>query len=275
MSLLYPNFLIVGVMKAATTTLSDSLGTHPNIHIPPDEIHFFDKEDAYQKGINYYQSFFKPEPGEYRVGEKTPTYSYYQPSARRIAEFNPEMKLIWIFRNPILRAYSHYWYFIQNGQERYSFEKAIDLEPLRKHKNIGHTYLDRGIYICQIERFLQYFPRENMLFLLYEDFRENPSQAIKECLKFLELPANLNLNGHQNSRNITHLPRSVTLQWLAYTCFYQRFKPGYKIVKRLNIRRDRGYPPLSVETKLRLSRFYQPYNIRFAKITGLDISSWQ
>lgn len=270
-----PNFLIVGVMKAATTTLSDYLNLHPNIHIPTHEIHFFNADDKYKKGIGYYQSFFTPMPDEYRVGEKTPTYSYHQTSPGRIAQFNPDIKLIWIFRNPTLRAYSHYWFFVQNGQERYSFETAIEWEPLRKIDNIGYSYVDRGLYIHQLERYLQYFPRENMLFLLYEDFKKNPIGTIRKCFEFLELPVDVHLKDMSPSRNITRLPRSVFLQYLAYKYFYRKFRIGYKMVSKLNLHGRADYPPLADKTRKQLNEFYYPYNIQFSKLTGLDISSWQ
>jgi hypothetical protein len=272
---LCPHFLIVGVMKAATTTLSDYLSLHPNIHMPTQEIHFFNADDRYEKGMDYYQSFFTPMPHEYMVGEKTPTYSYHRASPARIAQYNPNIRLIWIFRNPTLRAYSHYRFFVQNGQERYSFEKAIELEPLRRAANIGYSYIDRGLYIQQVERFLQYFPRKNMLFLLYEDFKKNPADVIQTCFEFLELPIDIQPIEIDLSRNTTRLPRSIFLQFLAYKCLYRKFRIGYKLVSKLNLHGRTAYPPLADKTRQQLDRFYTPYNIQFSKLTGLDISSWQ
>ena len=272
---LCPNFLIVGVMKAATTTLSDYLSLHPNIHLPANEIHFFNSDARYEKGIGYYQRFFTPGPNEYMVGEKTPTYSYHQDSPARIAQFNPHIRLIWIFRNPSLRAYSHYRFFVQNGQERYSFEKAIELEPLRKIGNIGYSYVDRGLYIHQLERYLQYFPKKSMLFLLYEEFTKHSASTIRKCFDFLELPVDSNLVEIGRSRNTTRLPRSIFLQYLAYKCFYRKFKIGYKLVSKLNLHGRTEYPPLADRTWKQLNAFYHPYNTQFAELTGLDISSWE
>lgn len=272
---LFPNFLIVGVMKAATTALSTYLNRHPNVYLPPRELHFFDRDDRYRMGYGYYQQQFTPGSDEYRIGEKTPTYSYHETSPRRIAKFNPDMKLIWIFRNPTERAYSHYWYFIQNGQERFSFEKALALEPVRRKKNIGYSYLDRGLYAVQINRFLQYFPRESMLFLLHEDFEADPERTIRTCIQFLELPDVPNLTVGTITQNVTRLPRIPALQWLAYKALYYRFGLGYKIVHRLNMRKQAGYPPLPPSVKVQLDQFYAPYNVQFADLTGLDISRWQ
>lgn len=262
-------------MKAATTALSTYLNCHPNVYLPSHELHFFDRDDRYQKGICFYQQFFAPGPEEYRVGEKTPTYSYHEDSPRRIAKFNPDMKLIWIFRNPTERAYSHYWYFVQNGQERYSFEKAITLEPVRRKENIGYSYVDRGLYVVQIERFLQYFPRENMLFLLHEAYQADPESSIRRCTRFLGLPDVPNLTAGTIPTNVTRSPKALIVQWLAYKFLYKRFGPGYKLVRRLNRGREGGYPPMPTSIKTQLDRYYAPFNAQFADVTGLDISGWQ
>jgi hypothetical protein len=135
--------------------------------------------------------------------------------------------------------------------------------------------VDRVLYVEQIKRYLTYFPRENMLFLLYENFKKNPAETVKQCLEFFELPVDLNLIESSPARNITRLPRSVDLQWLAYRYFYKRFRLGYKLVSKLNLRRQVGYPRLADETKQKLDEFYRPYNIQFSQLTNLDISSWQ
>ncbi len=271
----YPNFLIVGVMKAGTTALGTYLNRHPNIHLPSRELHFFSRDDRYQRGSHYYRQLFTPGPREYRVGEKTPTYSYHERCAQRIASFNPDMKLIWIFRNPTERAYSHYWYFVQNGQERLPFEEALALEPVRIKENIGYSYVDRGLYAVQIERFLQHFPRESMLFVLHEDLRADPERTVRACVDFLDLPDIPNLTSGTVPENVTRLPKVPALQRLAYKVLYQRFGIGYKLIHRLNVRKQAGYPPLPAAIKARLDRFYAPYNARFAELTGLDIARWQ
>lgn len=271
----YPNFLIVGVMKAGTTALGTYLNRHPNVHLPSRELHFFDRDDRYQEGGRYYRRLFTPGPLESRVGEKTPTYSYHERCAQRIASFNPDMKLIWIFRNPTERAYSHYWYFVQNGQERLSFEEALASEPVRIRENIGYSYVDRGLYAVHIERFLQFFPRERMLFLLHEDLRTAPDRTVKACVHFLDLPDVPNLTSGTIPENVTRLPRVAALQRLAYKVLYHRLGIGYKLIHRLNVRKQAGYPPLPAAIKDRLDRFYAPHNARFAELTGLDIARWQ
>lgn len=269
----FPNFLIVGVMKAATTALASLLDQHPAVHIPARELHFFDRDDRYSKGIDFYRSAFHPGPGERQIGEKTPTYSYHPPSAARIAAFNPEMRLIWIFRNPTERAYSHYWYFRQNGQERHDFERALALEPARRPGNIGYSYLDRGLYADQVNRFLERFPREQMLFLLYETFRKAPATTARACLAFLgeqgPLPP-----APGKRRNVTFQPRSVTLQWVAYHALYGRARLAYRLVSRLNRRPSSGYPPMAEGVRARLDAFYAPHNAALARLTGLDLSGW-
>ncbi len=272
---LYPNFLIVGVMKAATTALSTCLNRHPSIYLPTRELHFFDRDDRYSQGNDYYRRQFSPGPQADWVGEKTPTYSYHASCPRRIAQFNPAMKLIWIFRNPTQRAYSHYWYFVQNGQEHLSFEAALAGEPVRRQANIGFSYRDRGLYSVQIRRFLEWFPRDSQLFLLHEDFQAQPAATVKACLEFLGLPHQPELAAGPLPENVTRLPFIPVVQQLAYRYLYERFGAGYRLVHRLNRRRQAGYPPLPAGLKAELDRFYAPYHAEFAALTGLDISKWQ
>jgi hypothetical protein len=114
-----------------------------------------------------------------------------------------------------------------------------------------------------------------MLFLLYEDFKKDPVSTIRKCFEFLELPVDIHLKAMSQSRNITRLPRSIFLQYLAYKYFYRKFRIGYKMVSKLNLHSRADYPLLADKTKKQLDEFYYPYNIQLSKLTGLDVSSWK
>jgi len=112
--------------------------------------------------------------------------------------------LIVLLRNPIDRAYSHYWREIKKGRETLSFEEAIKIEKSRLKKEIekilenGHyvsfnfihySYLTRGIYVEQLKRWFKYFPKHQFLILCSEEFYSNPEEKYKEVLNFLKLPS--------------------------------------------------------------------------------------
>jgi hypothetical protein len=114
-----------------------------------------------------------------------------------------------------------------------------------------------------------------MLFLLYEDFKDDPVNTIQKCFEFLELPVQTHLVDIDLSRNATRLPRNVFLQCLAYKYFYRKFRIGYQLVSKLNLHGRTECPRLADRIRQQLDEFYHPYNIQFSNLTGLDISSWQ
>lgn len=116
-----PNFIIPEAQKSGTTALRIYLAQHPEVYIVNKEIHFFNKN--FDKGIEWYEQFFKAWKGEKAIGEKTPDYLYDGHTPQRIYEVTPDVKLIFVLRNPIDKAYFHYWYNVRVG-----------LEFVRKHR---------------------------------------------------------------------------------------------------------------------------------------------
>lgn len=159
-----PDFIIVGTMKAGTTSLAHYLKQHPQIFMPNREVHFFNNEDNYKKGVKWYKKQFKKASNDSVIGEKTPTYSYLKKVPKRIHDILPEVKLIWIFRNPVDRTYSNYWHAYKKGMERLSFEKAIKNEKQGIKENIFYGYKKRSIYVEQVKRYLKFFPKNKMFF---------------------------------------------------------------------------------------------------------------
>ena len=135
-----PNFVIVGIMKSGTTSLADLLSANEQIFIPEKELHFFDNygghKDRWSLGLSWYKKQFLNASSAQLIGEKTPTYSYLNDVPKRIFETLPNVKLIWIFRNPINRTYSNYWHAVISGIENKSFNYAINNESKRIKKNI-------------------------------------------------------------------------------------------------------------------------------------------
>lgn len=213
-----PNFLCVGAQKAGTTTLHDILNQDPQIFLPEiKETKFFQLNSKYERGIEYYrQEFFRDVKDAQTVGEIDPDYMYFDYAPKRIYEtLGKDVKLIFILRNPIKRALSHYQMSVRRGFEDLSFEDAIKVEKDRisiddsqdkfyKSKTHNASYIDRGYYSRQIKEFLKYFPKENMLFLIFEDFIKNKEENINDVYKFLNLdkPEKLNLNIQSNQKSI-------------------------------------------------------------------------
>lgn len=122
------NFIIAGTQKGGTTALSAFLNQHPQISFAQvKEVHFFDTDYLFKAPpppYHIYHRHFKNKSGCI-FGEATPIYMYWNPAIKRIKDYNPDMKLIFILRNPIERAYSHYIMEYKRDAETLSFSEAI------------------------------------------------------------------------------------------------------------------------------------------------------
>jgi len=197
------NFLIVGTQKGGTTALAKFLSQHPEICFAPcKEVHFFDAVDynpelTHSQLNQQYQQAFPNWQGQHLVGEATPIYMYLPFVAERIYHYNPQMKLIFLLRNPVERAISHYNMELSRGQEWLPLGLAVVLEKLRlwldrhnlqeKSSLRCHSYVDRGFYSQQILRMQQYFPPEQMLFINTKDLWHNHQENLQKIYGFLGL----------------------------------------------------------------------------------------
>lgn len=177
-----PNFIIVGSMRSGSTSLSALLNANPNIFIPQKELYFFSFERNYLKGINWYESFFRDVSGHRILGEKCVSYGYVRESRDRILQYNPNVKLIWILREPISRAISHYRHNVNNGIEKRDFRQAISDELNDQTSSIFKMYLNRGRYINEINHFLEVFSSNHIYVLLMEELFQNKSNVFRKLL---------------------------------------------------------------------------------------------
>ena len=202
-----PNFLIIGAAKSGTTSLFQYLMQHPNIYAPfKKEIHFFDKH--YNKGVKWYQLHF-PTTKELEsantkgiTGEATPYYLSHPLVPERTRSLLPDVKLIVLLRNPVERAFSNYNHMVRTGFEGETFERAIELESVRTEgefskmlnkdysysfKHHHYSYLSRSIYHIEISRWLQYFKKDDFIFLNSDDLYSNTAETYQNVLSFLGL----------------------------------------------------------------------------------------
>lgn len=187
-------FLGCGAQKSGTSALDNYLRQHPEICLPAKkEIHYFDNEYNFRyHNVNYakYHSFFKMTQAHTIAGEVTPAYMYWDSAMKRIWEYNPEIKILILLRNPIQRAYSHWNMNRVKGAEQLSFLDAVSPrnERLRSKlpfQNKKFAYLDRGHYTSQIRRIFRFFPREQVLIKRSSSLSHDPVGTLAEIFGFL------------------------------------------------------------------------------------------
>ena len=255
-----PDFLILGAMKAGTTSLFDCLAAHPLVIKPATkEIHFFDLE--YHRGHAWYREQLGLEATRSHhglSGEASPYYLFHPVAPRRVAELNPAARLIVMLRDPVARTLSHYNHARKFSLEELPLEEALAREEERlagaAHALVSdqvqtipaHQYFSykaRGQYAEQLEAWLRFFPPEQILVLQSELVFRNPELELRRVVKFLGLPS---------------LPPAP--------------------LGRLN---TAAYPPASSELVAALERHFAPWNSRLATLLEarwnqhLDLSVWR
>lgn len=188
-----PNFICPGAQKAGTSSLHDILIQHPDIYLPAQkETKFFQDDKLYRKGIEFYErEFFSGWSGQKAIGEVDPSYLFFEyVPARLRKELGGDIKLLFMLRDPVKRALSQYYQALRVGSERESFEKAVMAVNSGKLDStlstIRRRYITRGFYATQIKRYLEFFPKENMFFILFEtDFLKNREVTVARIMDFL------------------------------------------------------------------------------------------
>ncbi len=171
-----PDFFVIGAQKAGTTTLHDWLAMHPSVCLPTiKETHYFRDEDKYNQGVEWYLDWFE-EAGENSVfGEVDPEYMYFPEVVERMRKTVSHPRFVFIFRNIMERAYSHYQMSQRRGYEDQSFPEALRAEQNRLNSpdaffsRIHHSYFSRGCYSGQVLRFINSFPDSEFLFIKFDD----------------------------------------------------------------------------------------------------------
>jgi hypothetical protein len=242
-----PDFVIIGAQRGGTTSLHAYLGAHPQVETPATkELHFI--TDRHERGLDWYLGQFPAELApDVIAGEATP-YALFHPLApRRLREIAPAARLIALLRNPVDRAYSHYLLERAGGHETLDFAAALDAEQERldgeearlareptyasaPHKHA--SYVARGDYAPQLERWFAVFPREQILVIRSEDLYQRSAETFAQVAQFLgiRLTAPIPFTAHNRSSG----------------------------------------PALDAAIRDRLSQHFAPLNARLANVLGWD-----
>lgn len=211
---LKPDFLIIGAMKAGTTSLYDILAQHPRV-LPAlrKEVHFFDLADRFDRGLGFYRAFFETRQSRARLlaelgkpiltGEASPYYLYHPLAPQRVAQQLGRPRCIALLREPIARAWSHFQHAKRYRWESRLFREAVAAQlrdPERLERELladptrDHTahqllsYVHRGQYAEQLERWFAAVGRDNVLVLNAERFYRDTDAQVARVLDFLGLP---------------------------------------------------------------------------------------
>src|SRR5262252_6641269 len=195
-----PDFIIGGAPLAGTTWLDELLDRHPGVHMAKPlkpEPKFFLRDDEYAKGLPYYSErwFAGVDPAK-MAGEKSTDYLESPEAAARIARSLPHVKLIFILREPVSRAYSNYCWSKMNGLETEDFATALRLEEQRERElpekwkfTRPFSYFSRGLYADLLEPYFNRFMDHQLLVTRFEDIIERPKALAESVQRFIGVEA--------------------------------------------------------------------------------------
>jgi hypothetical protein len=267
-----PSFIVVGAMKAGTSSLSDVLGRHPDIFMPKGEVHFFARE--FGRGLDWYRGRFRKAGARRVIGEKSPSYSHvlaWPEAPARMRQALPDVKPIWILREPVARAHSNWWHAVRAGVERSDFPTAVGRE-LEGRARPAESYLARSRYVEQIEAYLRHFPIAQMHVMLFEDFVRDQARATRAVLAFLGVDPDVPLADPEPGKsNVSAAGAALTPGQFAVATL--RFVKG-RGVSPIGRRRDLAYGAIEPALRENLAAYFVEPNRELARLTGLDLGPW-
>jgi len=196
------NTIIIGTQKSGTTSLYYYLKQHPEIYFSEvKEITYFDNDKFYEKGINYFHSFFRNFKNQKIIATAD---VHLLPSATapgRVFKYNPNIKIIVLLREPVDRAYSAFNYAKKNGWENpeISFIKSLEKEEeIRRSNDLIRKndllYFWNGLYHHHLTNWFNYFPKDSFFIFKDEELRNNGDIKIKELFSFLGISEHQEIN---------------------------------------------------------------------------------
>jgi hypothetical protein len=271
-----PTFILVGAMKCGTTSLHQYLEAHPEICVSdPKEPNFFLGRN--EKGLDWYRQCFDGEAREY--GEASTNYTKY-PTFRgvpeRMHDLLPEVKLLYLVRDPIERALSHYAHNRAAGREAQSVDEAF--RPVEE----SH-YLQTSRYHAQISRYLDHYPREHLLVVESERLRADRRAVLRTIFEFLGVATEIDGTAFEEEYHTTSgkLRPGVSsfLQETALgrmlTSVGRAVLPQALLERGLDVvRSDVERPTLSDTTRHRVRAYLQDDADRLRALTGMAFDSW-
>lgn len=265
-----PTFIVIGAMKCGTSSLFRYLELHPEIFMSRLEernksIHFFSKSETYARGIEWYESMFDGQAKAY--GESSGSYTKYPAFdgvPERMHSILPNVKLLYIVRDPIERMVSHYNHRLYRGLET----RAVDETLMQLERN---EILNCSKYYMQISRYLPYFDDERILIICSEELARERKPTLRRVFEFIDVDGSFYISEYDKLSHVTARK---------FDRASERQSPSLltKVTSFLSVNNDRRRGPateLRPDTRARLVEQLQDDVDSLRRFTGQDFADWQ
>ena len=231
-----PDFIIIGAMKSATSTLHKQLSAQPGIFMStPKEPNFFSDELIYKLGLDWYRGLFSGAEAEAICGESSTHYTKlpdYPHTIQRLKDAIPNPKLIYVMRHPLDRLISHYMHQWSEGMITCDINQAIDRYP---------ELISYSCYNKQLTPFIDTFGKNALMLTLFNDLKSSPQVLLELIGKFIgvadptslhwdfdEVPDNVSKNRIRRFSGYELTINSRPMEWLRRTFVPQGIRDRIK-----------------------------------------------
>jgi hypothetical protein len=247
-----PDFFIVGHPKSGTTALYEMLRSHPEIFMPElketlffarDELHpYLDDRSRQPRTLDQYLALFEPAHEGQRTGEASPSYLRSRLAAQRIAALQPDARIIAILREPTSFLRSMHLELLKDYVET---ERDLRRAMEREERTAGQKpvlwySIDRVEYAAQLRRFHEAFPSEQVLVLIYDDFRADNDGTLRRVLRHIGVEEDAPVAPSEANRTVlVRSPRMYGLVRSLYMGHGPAMRPAKAAIKAVTPRRLR------------------------------------
>ena len=245
----FPNAIIIGVRKGGTRALLEFLKIHPKIKACSPEVHFFDNDNNFQRGLEWYRGQMpKSLPGDITI-EKTPAYFVTDKVPERVYQMNPTVKLIVTLRDPTERAISDYAQVLskQHGVKP-PFEEFITKDKEQKELRTSAVSVKIGVYVNHLRNWLKFFPISQLHFVSMEEMKVNVAKELQAVEKFLNIEPFIKKK-HFYINETKHFP--------CRTVHDAKNEPNSGCLSET---KGRNHPTVRDDIRKLLQDYYRPYN---------------
>lgn len=227
-----PHFIIAGERRSGSTSLYEVIKQHPDIEmLSVSDFDFFITPQLFSKvpvtdeliqpwNTEETQEKLKQHFSELQgiTGQKDADLLWWKPAHKRMYELLPQVKLLFVLRNPIDRAESQFFNEVSKGRETLSFEEALERKPdhLSQWEQLHLVYKERGCYADSLQHLLQIFPKEQVKVLILEELQEYWEKEMKAIFEFLGVRSDLK-----------QIPRSIKTNQESHKVFKEYARQGF------------------------------------------------
>ena len=283
-----PNFMIIGVAKAGTTSLYHYLDHHPQVFMCPDKgTNFFGYEDARDwrwieegaapslqnfpvRSMQAYEAKFAGASNEIAIGEVSPQYFRCPTAAQRIHACIPHVKLVASLRNPAERAFSGFLMRTRRGEAVKGFKD--ELRPESSH-------VRESFYYRRLKRFFDQFPRQQIKVYIFDEFKKDSGKVIADLFGFLGVDPSF-IPDTSIKHNPAAVPKVRILNRLFFDPTLIRLTKAVlpqgvqEMAKQIQQRNLKPAPKLPPDLRARLLDIYREDILQLERLLDKDLSSW-